>query len=150
MRRPINPEADLAETSANAELQQTFALLLPIRRQRLSRSERAQREQERALREANSQREAAEMQLEVCQQRYHQLRDSFAAGVQPQQRLMQGLNKERTANDARQGQQRQLEQCQQRQTEQQQRLAQAQQETLARQRELEKLEYLIGESEVLQ
>ena len=149
MRHRINIEADIAETSDAEALQQAFALLLPIRRQRLNRSERQQREQEQALRDADEQCDAAQQQLGVRQQHYRQLRDSFANGMRKQEQLQQGLDHERQAGDAVQGQKRELAHCQQQQTAQQQRLEQAQQETRARQRDVEKLEYLMQESEAL-
>lgn len=149
MRRRINVEADIAETSAAEELQKTFALLLPIRRQRLNRSERQQREQEQALRRADQQCDTAQQQLGVCQQHYQQLRDSFANGMRKQEQLQQGLAHERQAGDAVQGKKRELAHCQQQQTAQQQRLERAQQETRSRQRDVEKLEYLMQESEAL-
>ncbi|MCU5773676.1 type III secretion system protein [Erwiniaceae bacterium BAC15a-03b] len=150
MRRHINVESDIPEVSDTEALQKTFALLLPIRRQRLNRSERAQREQERALQAADSQSAAAQQQLARHQQHYQQLRDSFAAGLQQQENLRQELHQERQAGEAVLGQKRELINCQQQQSDQQQRLSEAQQETRSRQRELEKLEYLMQESEGLQ
>lgn len=150
MRRHINIESDIAETSATAELQKTFALLLPIRRQRLSRSERLQREQERVLREADQRIVSAQQQLEVRQNEYQQVRANFRAGRQQQSKLVRRLDNEREAGEAVQGQSHQLDTSVQYKAEQQQRLAEAQQETLLRQRELEKLEYLISENEGLQ
>lgn len=150
MRRHINLASDIPEVSATEELQKTFALLLPIRRQRLSRSERVQREQERALKTAEQQIVTAQQQLEESQHIYQELRNSFTFDRKKSGQLNQTIDNERRAGEEVQGKQSQLTQSQQNKTQQQQRLTEAQQETRMRQRDLEKLEYLIRESEGLQ
>ena len=152
MRRHPQPDNDIEPDDAD-DLQQAFALLLPIRRQRLRRSERQQRETERALREAENHRLSAETALENGQQAYQTLREGFAdrhqAGVQKQEQLMQGLAQERHASEAVARQRGQLARSHQTMQDQQHALRQAQQETQARLRDVEKLEYLMQQSEAL-
>lgn len=62
---------------------------------------------------------------------------------------MQGLNQERSACEAVAGHKNALTQCQHQQRQRAEHLEQAQRDTQARQRDLEKLEYMIQESEVL-
>lgn len=153
MRRHINTESDIEVTSEAEELQKTFALLLPIRRQRLSRSERIQRQEERALHEAGEKTEEAHGLLKESQQQYREVRDGFDGkhtGQQlKQEKLMQGLEEERAAGEHVVGQQRQLVECQNAQQQQQHRVSEAQQDTRARQRDLEKLEFLMSETKEL-
>lgn len=153
MRRHPLPDDDIIATDTGADLQQAFALLLPIRRQRLRRSERQQREAEQALRETEQQISENEQQLEAAQQHYQQLRANFAgqhqAGLQKQERLQQGLAQERQASDEVSGQRNQLSQRRTQQVNQQQQVQHAQQQTQARLRDVEKLEYLIEHSEAL-
>lgn len=153
MRRHPLPDNDIIPDDSGAELQRAFALLLPIRRQRLRRSERLQREAEQALRETERRSAEAQEQLEAAQQHYQQLRDSFAehhqAGLQKQERLVEGLTHERQASDAVSGQRNQLQQCRTQQVTQQEQVQHAQQQTQARLRDVEKLEYLMEHSEAL-
>lgn len=153
MRRHPLPDHDITTEESSTELQQAFSLLLPIRRQRLRRSERLQRQAEQALCETQRQSAETEQQLEVAQQHYQQLRDSFAghhqSGLQKQERLIGGLIRERQASDAVSGQRNQLQQCRAQQVMQQQQVQHAQQQTQARLRDVEKLEYLMAHSEAL-
>lgn len=153
MRRHPLPDNDIIAPDASDTLAQAFALLLPIRRQRLRRSERLQREAEQALRETERHTAQTEQQLDEAQQAYQALREGFAehhqAGVQKQEHLMEGLAHERQANDAVSGQRNQLQQYRHQHVTQQQQMQHAQQQTRARQREVEKLEYLIEHSEAL-
>lgn len=153
MRRHPQPDSETEFTDAD-DLQQAFALLLPIRRQRLRRSERLQRETERALHEAERQCDSAQTALENGRQAYLALREGFAdrhqTGVQKQERLMQGLEQERHASDAVAERQGELTRYRQEASDKEQQLRQAQQETQARLRDVEKLEYLMQHSEALQ
>ncbi|MDH2913014.1 type III secretion protein [Kosakonia sp. HypNH10] len=153
MRRHPLPDNDIITDDGSAELQQAFSLLLPIRRQRLRRCERLQRQAEQALRETQRQSAEAEQQLAAAQQHYQQLRESFAehhqSGLQKQERLVEGLTEERQASDAVSGQRHQLQQCRTQQVTQQQQVQHAQQQTQARLRDVEKLEYLMEHSEAL-
>ncbi|MFX0568475.1 type III secretion protein [Kosakonia cowanii] len=153
MRRHPLPDNDIITDDGSAELQQAFSLLLPIRRQRLRRCERLQRQAEQALRETQRQSAEAEQQLAAAQQHYQQLRESFAehhqSGLQKQERLVEGLTEERQASDAVSGQRNQLQQCRTQQATQQQQVQHAQQQTQARLRDVEKLEYLMEHSEAL-
>ena len=153
MRRHRNPDDDLVVEESGIELQKAFALLLPIRRQRLRRSERQQRQAEQALRDTVTHGERIERALGEQQTHYLALREAFAdrhmEGTQKQERLMQGLNQERSACEAVAGHKNALTQSQHQQRQRAEYLEQAQRDTQARQRDLEKLEYMIQESEVL-
>ncbi len=153
MRRHPLPDHDITTDEGSAELQQAFSLLLPIRRQRLRRCERLQRQAEQALCETQRQSAEAELQLEAAQQHYQQLRDSFAghhqSGLQKQEHLVGGLARERQASDEVSGQRNQLQQCRAQQVMQQQQVQHTQQQTQARLRDVEKLEYLMAHSEAL-
>lgn len=146
MRRYNNVESDIEEESPTAELERTLNILLPIRRQRLSRSERLQREQERALRQVQEQEEQAEVTLVEEQQRYREIRDSFDDNNLGQQRTYQlerAIQHEQQASDRVGEQRNHLLHLGIEEEAQQQRVVEAQQETRLRQRDVEKLEYLL-------
>jgi len=153
MRHHPQPDHDRLTDEGSAELQQALSLLLPIRRQRLRRCERVQRQAEQALLETQRQSADAEQQLDAAQQHYQQLRDDFArrhqSGRQKQEHLVGGLTRERQASDAVSGQRNQLQACRTAQVTQQQQVQHAQQQTQARLRDVEKLEYLMAHSEAL-
>jgi len=147
MRRHANPEPEPAADPASQELKRTLNLLLPIRRQRLNRSERQQREQEQALRQLEQQTDEGLVQLSAQQQGYQQLKTAFArdnCGVrQASYRLERAVQKEQRALKDVQQQQLRLHALKQDHLEQQTRVEEAQQETRQRQREVEKLSYLL-------
>lgn len=153
MRHHPLPDHDTLPDETNRELEQAFSLLLPIRRQRLRRCERLQRQAEQVLRETECQAAEAESQLDAARQHYQQLRESFAgrhqSGLQKQERLVGGLAREREASEAVNEQRTQLQQCRTEQVTQQQQVQHAQQQTQARLRDVEKLEYLMAHSEAL-
>ncbi|MCX3310412.1 type III secretion protein [Pantoea vagans] len=153
MRHHPQPEHDIITDDGGAELQQAFSLLLPIRRQRLRRCERLQRQAEQALSDMQRQTDEAEQQLDTARQHYQQLREGFAghhqSGLQKQEHLVGGLIRERQASDAVSGQRHQLQQRRAQQVTQQQQVQHARQQTQARLRDVEKLEYLMAHSEAL-
>lgn len=152
MRRHSPPEPEAEIDAAAAELQRTLHLLLPIRRQRLSRSERQQREQEQALQAVFEESRQTERRLTEKRDAYQQLRATFMqtnGGVQQQKFLLErALQAEQQAAELVDSECLNLHQLAQQKVEQQQRVEQAQQETRLRQREVEKLEYLLEQSEV--
>lgn len=152
MRRHSPPEPEAEIDAAAAELHRTLHLLLPIRRQRLSRSERQQRAQEQALQAVLEETCQTERRLTEKREAYQQLRATFMqtnGGVQQQKFLLErALQAEQQAAELVDSERLNLHQLAQQKVEQQQRVEQAQQETRLRQREVEKLEYLLEQSEV--
>ncbi|MCU7369211.1 type III secretion protein [Pantoea stewartii] len=148
MRRSRNIDHQPQSNDGDRALDQALALMLPIRRQRLQRSERRQRREEQQFRTCRRQLEQTQSLLEATRQDYQQRREQFDRhylGRQPLERLQHGLADERKAAAAVETGQQQLLASQQRSEEQQQKLQAAQAETLRRQRELEKLECLLRE-----
>ncbi|MFU9136288.1 type III secretion protein [Erwinia tasmaniensis] len=147
MHRRANPEPELTADPSAVELQRTLNLLLPIRRQRLSRSERQQREQERALRSLVEKKAEADERLAGRRQDYQQVRRAFDGqncGVRQEKfRLERAIQQEQQAADRVDKEQMKLHQLAQQHGEQQVKVEQAQQETRRRLREVEKLEYLL-------
>ncbi|WP_067705456.1 hypothetical protein [Erwinia sp. ErVv1] len=147
MRRHANPEPELTTDPSAVELQHTLNLLLPIRRQRLSRSERQQREQERALRTLIDKKAEADERLAGRQQDYQQVRRAFDGqncGVRQEKfRLERALQQEQQAAERVGRERMNIDQLAQQHGEQQVKVEQAQQETRRRLREAEKLEYLL-------
>ena len=151
MRQRTNPVEELPPDDPGAGLRDAFALLLPIRRQRLRRSERQQRQHELQLKRLREEERAAAEQLTERQRDYQTLRDGFDAahlGHQTLSQLQRGLQREAQAAGALQQQQQQVREYECRCVTQGERLAAAQTETQRRQRELEKLEMLMQENEV--
>jgi len=147
MRRLANPEPEPAVDATAQELRRTLDLLLPIRRQRLNRSERQLREQEQALRQLEEQRARADEQLHERQQRYQQLKAGFAqqnCGVRQASYLLErALEQEQQALKNVHGGRLTLQEIDRAQLERQQHVEEARQETRQRQREVEKLEFLL-------
>lgn len=152
MRRHSPPEPEAEIDAAAAELHRTLNLLLPIRRQRLSRSERQQRIQEQALHAVEDETRQTEQRLTEKRSDYQQIRATFMqnnGGVQQQKFLLErALQAEQQAAERVDNERLNLHQLAQQKVEQQQRVAQAQQETRLRQRDVEKLEYLLEQNEV--
>lgn len=69
-------------TERDAELQSVLNLLMPIRRQRLSRSERQQRQEEQQLIRIAEQQRHHQQQVEALRQASHTQRDQFAQETQ--------------------------------------------------------------------
>ncbi|AUX92200.1 type III secretion protein [Mixta gaviniae] len=148
MRRKINLPDELPAEEGDANLRAAFALLLPIRRQRLRRSERQQRQHEQQLTQLQSAQRDAEQQLTQRRAAYQTLRDGFDEthlGRQPLTDLQRGLQQEQRAAEALQRQRQALSDCVTQCDAQSEQLAAARAETRLRQRELEKLEMLMQE-----
>lgn len=151
MRQRINPIEEPATEDPAAGLRAAFALLLPIRRQRLRRSERQQRQHEQQLERLRAEEKAASQQLTQRQSDYQTLRAGFDAaylGHQPLSQLQRGLQKEGKAAEAVQHQRLAVRDSAAQCAMQSEQLAAARMETQQRQRELEKLEMLMQENEV--
>ncbi|MBU3893336.1 type III secretion protein [Serratia rubidaea] len=148
MRRNRNSDHSPPPDDGDRELGQALELMLPIRRQRLQRSERRQRREEQQLSACRRQLRQTQHQLEATRQDYQQRRAQFDQrylGRQPLERLQHGLEDERSAAASVDAGRQQLLADQRRSDEQQQKLQAAQAETRRRQRELEKLECLLRE-----
>lgn len=152
MRRHSLPEPEAEIDAAAAELQRTLNLLLPVRRQRLSRSERQQRAQEQALQSLVDETRQTEQRLTEKRSVYQQIRTAFMqknGGIQQEKFLLErALQAEQQAAGLVDNERLTLHQLAQQQVEQQQRVEQARQETRLRQRDVEKLEYLLQQNEV--
>ncbi|URQ61340.1 hypothetical protein LQ939_02970 [Pantoea alhagi] len=151
MRQRINPIEEPAPEDPAASLRDTFALLLPIRRQRLRRSEREQRQHEQQLEHLRAEARRADEQLTQRQSDYQRLRAGFDTaylGHQPFSRLQRGLQQEERAAGAVQRQRQAVCESAAQCAAQSEKLAAARSETQLRQRELEKLEMLMQENEV--
>lgn len=147
MRRHANPEPEPVVDTVAVELQRTLNMLLPIRRQRLNRSERQQREHEQRLTQLETQTDRAGERLNEYQQGYQQLRAGFAAqncGVHQAIYLLEhALEQEQQALKKVHGERLTLEELAQARLVQQQHVEAARQETRQRQRDVEKLEFLL-------
>lgn len=151
MRQRINAIEEPAAEDAAAGLREAFALLLPIRRQRLRRSERQQRQHEQQLARLQAEEQAANQQLAQQQSDYQTLRAGFDAaylGHQPLSQLQRGLQQEDRAAEAVQRQRQVIRENAAQRAIQSEQLTEARRETRQRQRELEKLEMLMQENEV--
>lgn len=150
MRRHSQPEPEEEVDASAAELQRTLNLLLPIRRQRLNRSERQQREQEQALQAVKDKTTLTEQHLAERQGDYQQIRSTFMhnnGGVQQAKfRLERALQAEQQAADKVDNERLNLHQLAEQQQHQQVQVEHARQATRQRQREVEKLEYLLQEA----
>ena len=147
MRRYANPEPEPVADAAAEELRRTLNLLLPIRRQRLNRSEREQREREQALRQLEEQTERAGEQLNERRLGYRQLRAGFTqqnCGVRQASYLLErALEQEQQALKKVHSGELKMQELHQAQLARQHRVAEARQQTRLRQREVEKLEFLL-------
>lgn len=147
MRRYANPEPEPVADPAAAELRRTLDLLLPIRRQRLNRSERQQREREQALRQLAEKTTRADERLDESRQGYRELKAGFAqqnCGVRQASYLLErALEQEQQALKKVHSGRLALQALHQARLAQQQCVEEARQETRLRQREVEKLEFLL-------
>ncbi|ELY1861829.1 type III secretion system protein [Serratia marcescens] len=149
MRQNRNIDHEPQPDDGDRVIDQVLMLLLPIRRQRLQRSERKQRREEQLLSACRRQLQQTQSQLAATRQDYQQQRELFDRrylGWQQLERLQHGLEGERSAAAAVVAGQQQLLVSQQCSEEQQQKLQAARAETCRRQRELEKLEYLLRDA----
>lgn len=146
MRQYRNIEHELQLDDGTQALGQALALMLPIRRQRLQRSERRQRREEQQLSAYRRQLQLTQSQLAASQQDYQQQREQFDRrylGRQSLEHLLHGLEGERSAAAAVEAGQQKLLANQRCSEDQQQKLQVLRDETRRCQRELEKLECLL-------
>ncbi len=152
MRRYSFVESDIVADPATAELARAVNILLPIRRLRLNRTERLQREQERELQSADARSAKTSQALLAQQARYQGLKARFNAENQGRRQgkesLMKTLAEEQHESDNVARIRTQLDQLQQYRLQQQTRVEQARRETGLRRREVEKLDSLSDESKV--
>lgn len=147
MRRHIDAETPAEPDLQAEELHRILKVLLPIRKQRLSRSERMQRAEAAKLAVCHQALSAGELQLTEQQQHYStasQLVNAQHVGqTEALSKLREALNDEQTRRGAVQHQQGQLLHLDADRQLQQQHNESAQRDVLLRQREVEKVEYLL-------
>lgn len=152
MRRHIDTEMPADIDPREQELQRVLSVLLPIRKQRLNRSERLQRKQKQQLQQSQQTYHHSTQQLQQSQQRYQQTVDAFAEAHQgksePQSQLYDAINTEQRQRTDMLSQQQQVTLLQQDMQKQQLLTDDAQREVQRNQRDVEKIEYLLNISEV--
>ncbi|MEQ9745880.1 type III secretion protein [Pectobacterium actinidiae] len=84
-------------TERDAELQTVLNLLMPICRQRLSRSERQQRQEEQQLIRIAEQQRHHQQQVDMLRQASQTQRDQFAQETQGRPQTLENLKKRLTA-----------------------------------------------------
>ncbi|MDY4313614.1 type III secretion protein [Pectobacterium actinidiae] len=84
-------------TERDAELQTVLNLLMPIRRQRLSRSERQQRQEEQQLIRIAEQQRHHQQQVDMLRQASQTQRDQFTQETQGRPQTLENLKKRLTA-----------------------------------------------------
>ncbi|ORM69896.1 hypothetical protein HA48_18525 [Pantoea wallisii] len=153
MRRHVDAETP-ADTDAQAvELQKILQVLLPIRKQRLSRSERQQRQQEQKLQLCQQAQRMGEQQLADHSRRYQTTSAAFLPQHQGKQTPLHALNAaiedEQQKRDDMQQQQQQVERLASASLQQQAHSEAALCHVRRCQRDVEKIEYLLQNSEVI-
>ncbi|AXF77214.1 type III secretion system protein [Erwinia tracheiphila] len=137
----IIDEFEAEPDSQRLSLQQALNVLMPIRRQRLNRAQRVQRQQHTLLTQAREQKQAEEEQLVQEQEHYLEQRERLQQ-QSSREKLTRHLNNEMTALQAVGKQQQQCYQaehaCEQAQAE----LERATQWAREQQKAVEKLQYL--------
>lgn len=123
-------------------LQQALNVLMPIRRQRLSRAQRQQRQHQTRLAEAQAQQQAEEEQLVQDQQHYQLQRERLQQQRSSREKLTRHVNNELSALQAVGQQQQQCQQAEQSCHQAAYTLEQATEWTREQQKAVEKLEYL--------
>ncbi|MCU1788141.1 type III secretion protein [Pectobacterium polaris] len=134
-------------TERDAELQTVLNLLMPIRRQRLSRSERQQRQEEQQLTRIAEQQRHHQQQVEALRQASQTQRDQFARETQGQSQTLENLKKRLAAEQRLLGEiateTQQVQATQQQHHDQQRQVDHARDTTHQCQKAVEKLEYLL-------
>ncbi|MEL7631104.1 type III secretion protein [Pectobacterium aroidearum] len=134
-------------TERDAELQTVLNLLMPIRRQRLSRSERQQRQEEQQLIRIAEQQQRHQQQVDALQQTSQTQRDQFARDTQGQRQTLENLKKRLAAEQRLLGEiaaeTQQIQAAQQQHHDQQHQVDHAREATRQCQKAVEKLEYLL-------
>lgn len=136
-------EDELEQQDSQLEsLQQALNVLMPIRRQRLSRAQRQQRQHQTRLAEAQAQQQAEEEQLVQDQQHYQLQRERLQQQQSSREKLTRHVNNELSALQAVGQQQQQCQQAEQSCHQAAYALEQATEWTREQQKAVEKLEYL--------
>ncbi|MGG8125635.1 type III secretion system protein [Klebsiella aerogenes] len=136
-------EDELEQQDSQLEsLQQALNVLMPIRRQRLSRAQRQQRQHQTRLAEAQAQQQAEEEQLVQDQQHYQLQRERLQQQQSSREKLTRHVNNELSALQAVGQQQQQCQQAEQSCHQAAYMLEQATEWTREQQKAVEKLEYL--------
>lgn len=136
-------ENELQQQNSELEsLQQALNVLMPIRRQRLSRAQRQQHQQQALLAKAEAQQQAEEEQLLKEQQHYHLQRDRLQQQQSSREKLTRHVNNALSALQAVGQQQKHCQQAEQSCQQAAYALEQAKVWTREQQKALEKLEYL--------
>lgn len=136
-------EDELQQQNSQLEsLQQALNVLMPIRRQRLSRAQRQQRQQQTLLAEAEAQQQAEEKQLLQEQQHYQLQRNRLQQQQSSREKLTRHVNNALNALQAVGQQQQQCLQAEQSCQQAAYALEQATAWTREQQKAVEKLEYL--------
>ncbi|ASY77375.1 type III secretion protein [Pectobacterium polaris] len=134
-------------TERDAELQTVLNLLMPIRRQRLSRSERQQRQEEQQLIRIAEQQRHHQQQVEALRQASQTQRDQFARETQGQSQTLENLKKNLAAEQRLLGEiateTQRVQATQQQHHDQQRQVDHARDTTRQCQKAVEKLEYLL-------
>lgn len=136
-------EDELEQQDCQLEsLQQALNVLMPIRRQRLSRAQRQQRQHQTRLAEAQAQQQAEEEQLVQDLQHYQLQRERLQQQQSSREKLTRHVNNELSALQAVGQQQQQCQQAEQSCHQAAYTLEQATEWTREQQKAVEKLEYL--------
>jgi DNA repair ATPase RecN len=136
-------EDELEQQDSQLEsLQQALNVLMPIRRQRLSRAQRQQRQHQTRLAEAQAQQQAEEEQLVQDQQHYQLQRERLQQQQSSREKLTRHVNNALSALQAVGQQQQQCQQAEQSCHQAAYALEQATEWTREQQKAVEKLEYL--------
>ena len=147
MRHPVETESPDQPDAQALALQEALHILLPIRRQRLRRSEQKQREQQQLLSQQNQSLVQGEQLALGQQQAWQQSQADFVehhTGVlQPLNVLQLGIEQEQSCRLALVQQQLHNQQLVQQIEQQQENVHSARQDVQRCQREVEKLEYLL-------
>ncbi|MEI7088049.1 type III secretion protein [Pectobacterium versatile] len=134
-------------TERDAELQTVLNLLMPIRRQRLSRSERQQRQEEQQLIRIAEQQRHHQQQVEALRQASQTQRDQFAQETQGQCQTLENLKTRLAAEQRLLGEiatkMQQAQATQQQHHDQLRQVDHARDATRQCQKAVEKLEYLL-------
>ncbi|MEQ9885791.1 type III secretion protein [Pectobacterium zantedeschiae] len=134
-------------TERDAELQSVLNLLMPIRRQRLSRSERQQRQEEQQLIRIAEQQRHHQQQVEALRQASHTQRDEFVRETRGQRQTLEHLKKHLAAEQRLlseiAAETQQVQATQQQHDNQRRQVDDARNTTRQCQKAVEKLEYLL-------
>ncbi|GKW01825.1 type III secretion protein [Pectobacterium carotovorum] len=134
-------------TERDAELQTVLNLLMPIRRQRLSRSERQQRQEEQQLIRIAEKQRHHQQQVEALRQASQTQRDQFARETQGQCQTLENLKTRLAAEQRLLGEiateMQQAQATQQHHHDQQRLVDHARNATRQCQKAVEKLDYLL-------